>query len=78
MPRKCSCSESTWKPCRTSTSATNVIIMNIEVASIHSIKRAEIFTSRQAIQTEAPVTSSEISTASTGLIPDFPTTIAAY
>ncbi len=52
--------------------------MNTEVASIHSIKRAEIFTSRQAIQTEPPVTSTEIRTASIGLIPDLPTAIAAY
>ena len=52
--------------------------MNTEVASIQSIRRAEIFTSRQAIQIEAPVTSNEISTASSGMSPDFPTEIAAY
>ena len=65
-PSQWSWSESTWEPWRTSTSVTSVIIMNTETASIHSISRAEIFTSRHAIQTEAPVTSSDISTASTG------------
>ena len=32
-------------------------ITETDAASIHSIRRAEIFTSRQAIQMETPVTS---------------------
>ena len=44
------------KPWRASTSATTVRMKKTETASIQSIRRAEIFTSRQAIHIEMPVT----------------------
>jgi hypothetical protein len=52
-------------PWRASTSTTTATITSTELASTHNITRAEIFTSRQAIHIEIPVTSSASSTVET-------------
>ena len=47
-PRRWSCAGSGWSPWRTSTSAMTATMSATDAASKESIRRAEIFTSRQA------------------------------
>ena len=62
MPRRWSCVPIRVPAVAHRTSATTTTITDTEVASIHNISRAEIFTSRHAIHIETPVTSSDSAT----------------
>jgi hypothetical protein len=56
IPVKCSCFQSQCRANRTNTKVTKIAISVTDSASIHSISRAEIFTSRQATAVETTVT----------------------